>query len=327
VHTSAPDIVCQCHALRGQPHVHPGSRAFQERIARERGQMVPWTPGVRLGWRELPPTPKQATLLRRWGWRVPATRGEASDLIGTRLGDRRERTLARGVTLQPAAGAMSGRRQGTGYGMAATAKGAGATRFMRQTRPAPAPVPRRRPRYGLGFVLGLPFFFIYGAVLASSGHFAVSPSESVMLILMGLTAWCFFGSWFAACTRKRTVLGVFALAGVTTLGMLLCIVPHWPWQPSSPVALAQPAPAAVAAPVAQAAPPALAPAAPATIDTPAPPAEIPPVAQPAAVAPAQPAATGYGEISKVTGQPRTSYVSGYTRKDGTYVHPYYRSHR
>lgn len=35
----------------------------------------------------------------------------------------------------------------------------------------------------------------------------------------------------------------------------------------------------------------------------------------------------YGAISCVTGLPRTNYVSGYYRKNGTYVRPYYRSHR
>lgn len=44
-----------------------------------------------------------------------------------------------------------------------------------------------------------------------------------------------------------------------------------------------------------------------------------------------PAATcggsGYGAISCITGQPRTTYVSGYYRKNGTYVKPYYRSKR
>jgi hypothetical protein len=38
-------------------------------------------------------------------------------------------------------------------------------------------------------------------------------------------------------------------------------------------------------------------------------------------------ATGYGVISEVTGKPRTNYVRGYTRKDGTKVKPYYRSRR
>lgn len=38
-------------------------------------------------------------------------------------------------------------------------------------------------------------------------------------------------------------------------------------------------------------------------------------------------ATGYGEISTITGLPRTNYVSGYYRKNGTYVKPYYRSKR
>jgi hypothetical protein len=33
----------------------------------------------------------------------------------------------------------------------------------------------------------------------------------------------------------------------------------------------------------------------------------------------------YGQPSEVTGQPRTNYVSGYTRSDGTYVDPYFRS--
>lgn len=35
----------------------------------------------------------------------------------------------------------------------------------------------------------------------------------------------------------------------------------------------------------------------------------------------------YGEISTVTGLPRTTYVHGYFRSNGTYVRPYYRSHR
>ncbi|HEY0628571.1 MAG TPA: hypothetical protein VGD23_04505 [Sphingomicrobium sp.] len=35
----------------------------------------------------------------------------------------------------------------------------------------------------------------------------------------------------------------------------------------------------------------------------------------------------YGVISTTTGRPRTQYVSGYYRKDGTYVRPYYRSRR
>ena len=35
----------------------------------------------------------------------------------------------------------------------------------------------------------------------------------------------------------------------------------------------------------------------------------------------------YGQISKVTGLPRTTYVRGYTRRDGTYVQPHYRSRR
>ena len=38
-------------------------------------------------------------------------------------------------------------------------------------------------------------------------------------------------------------------------------------------------------------------------------------------------ATGYGAISSVTGNARTSYVGGYTRKDGTYVRPHYKSRR
>jgi hypothetical protein len=42
---------------------------------------------------------------------------------------------------------------------------------------------------------------------------------------------------------------------------------------------------------------------------------------------ATPPATGYGLISSATGLPRTSYVHGYMRKNGTYVRPYYRSRR
>ena len=34
---------------------------------------------------------------------------------------------------------------------------------------------------------------------------------------------------------------------------------------------------------------------------------------------------GYGEISKKTGRVKNKRVSGYTRKDGTKVKPYYRS--
>jgi hypothetical protein len=33
----------------------------------------------------------------------------------------------------------------------------------------------------------------------------------------------------------------------------------------------------------------------------------------------------YGEMSKETGKPKTTYVRGYTRKDGTYVRSHYRS--
>ena len=36
---------------------------------------------------------------------------------------------------------------------------------------------------------------------------------------------------------------------------------------------------------------------------------------------------GYGEISKTTGLPRTNYVQGYTRSNGTVVQSYCRSHR
>lgn len=35
----------------------------------------------------------------------------------------------------------------------------------------------------------------------------------------------------------------------------------------------------------------------------------------------------YGVMSNVTGLPRTTYVRGYVRKDGTYVQPHYRSKR
>jgi peptidoglycan hydrolase-like protein with peptidoglycan-binding domain len=47
---------------------------------------------------------------------------------------------------------------------------------------------------------------------------------------------------------------------------------------------------------------------------------------PGAELPGLPAA-GYGDVSNTTGLPRTQCVNGYTRKDGTYVAPYYRSHR
>jgi hypothetical protein len=40
-----------------------------------------------------------------------------------------------------------------------------------------------------------------------------------------------------------------------------------------------------------------------------------------------PPASGYGAISSTTGLPRTHYVRGYYRKNGTYVRPYYRSRR
>jgi len=36
-------------------------------------------------------------------------------------------------------------------------------------------------------------------------------------------------------------------------------------------------------------------------------------------------ASGYGEISNKTGRAKTVRVKGYTKKDGTYVKPYYRS--
>lgn len=41
----------------------------------------------------------------------------------------------------------------------------------------------------------------------------------------------------------------------------------------------------------------------------------------------RPRGTGYGVISERTGKPRTQYVRGYTRKDGTRVAPYYRSRK
>ncbi|AEH89402.1 hypothetical protein [Mesorhizobium opportunistum] len=39
------------------------------------------------------------------------------------------------------------------------------------------------------------------------------------------------------------------------------------------------------------------------------------------------AATGYGAISEITGNPRTTRVAGYTKANGTRVTPYYRSRR
>lgn len=44
--------------------------------------------------------------------------------------------------------------------------------------------------------------------------------------------------------------------------------------------------------------------------------------------PAPPPCSGYacyGQPSETTGRPRTEYVQGYTRRDGTYVSGYYRS--
>jgi hypothetical protein len=37
--------------------------------------------------------------------------------------------------------------------------------------------------------------------------------------------------------------------------------------------------------------------------------------------------TCYGDVSSTTGLPKTTYVHGYTRRDGTYVRSHYRSHR
>jgi hypothetical protein len=34
----------------------------------------------------------------------------------------------------------------------------------------------------------------------------------------------------------------------------------------------------------------------------------------------------YGDISRITGNPKTVYVNGYFRKDGTYVRGHWRSH-
>ncbi len=45
----------------------------------------------------------------------------------------------------------------------------------------------------------------------------------------------------------------------------------------------------------------------------------------ASSAPVYPYVQGYGEISKVNGLPRTNIVSGYYRRDGTYVRSYARS--
>lgn len=38
-----------------------------------------------------------------------------------------------------------------------------------------------------------------------------------------------------------------------------------------------------------------------------------------------PVSSVYGEISEITGRPKTVHVNGYYRKDGTYVKPHYRS--
>ncbi|TCK30138.1 hypothetical protein EV667_0225 [Ancylobacter aquaticus] len=67
-----------------------------------------------------------------------------------------------------------------------------------------------------------------------------------------------------------------------------------------------------------------------------PPPESPPVLAglaAAATAPASPYGSGcqstntYGAMSCVTGRPRTTYVRGYYRRNGTYVRPYYRSRK
>jgi hypothetical protein len=49
--------------------------------------------------------------------------------------------------------------------------------------------------------------------------------------------------------------------------------------------------------------------------------------QPTETAPASAPNGNHGDISPTNGLPRTQYVNGYTRKDGTYVAPYVRSHR
>lgn len=36
---------------------------------------------------------------------------------------------------------------------------------------------------------------------------------------------------------------------------------------------------------------------------------------------------GYGEISSITGRPKTVHVKGHYRKDGTYVQSHYRAHQ
>ena len=41
--------------------------------------------------------------------------------------------------------------------------------------------------------------------------------------------------------------------------------------------------------------------------------------------PSSGSASGYGEISRLTGRPKTVHVNGYYRKDGTFVKPHYRS--
>ena len=56
--------------------------------------------------------------------------------------------------------------------------------------------------------------------------------------------------------------------------------------------------------------------------------QVPPRSASAPITPAcSESGSCYGDISTITGLPKTNYVSGYTKRDGTVVRGYYRSHR
>jgi hypothetical protein len=385
--SKSADIICHCYALRGQPHFHPGSSAFQERIARERTSAIGEhmdrpAPAIPPVWRQLPPTRKQAARLRRWGLGVPATRGEASDLIGTHPVNRPESIGAQTTTPQTSPPTLSGRRNGKGHGMAATAKGAGATRSVSLSRPAESS--RKRSVLGLyavatALTLGMLVVVIRPNVdragiapnapaatavrpatsaleistpanpaapesvpheaAASSAAGAAVPTPAPQTPATQTTVWVANTDGEGVYLRQTPVLSdklgayadgtEFQVTGASVQGDGTSWYPVRAsdstegYIPTAYVASERPA-GAVVNPVAPAT---------ATVTqgtaVPSTASVTQPTASPSAnlVVGCNPPGLGCGQISTTTGLPRTEYVSGYTRRDGTHVQSYYRSHR
>ena len=172
----------------------------------------------------------------------------------------------------------------------------------------------------------------------------------------GNLATCLDGRYPAFCDHDR--LTAYDAERVRTaeyqVNLVTCIDPQWQHlcrpellPDNSPVTAYAPS---EAAPISRSSPSSLSATAPAYRPAPPAPAQINPApvkasVQPAAVRTYQPTwrpappppvryAPGcgengscYGDISTLTGRPKTSYVRGYTRRDGTYVRSHYRSRR